>query len=141
MELLCRTALLNLKLRISRSQSNVDLQLGGNSFSTFCEMFLGWFRAMKPSLTTVVIFHRPGLSPLKFEFTIFNESLTSPGYVLMAPYTVPLGSNLADTAGSSLESANASAELALFALFEADTVQNGPYIFDDKGVRSRFRTL
>lgn len=88
------------------------------------------------SLTVFRTLQRPDLSPPKFEFTIFNESLITPGYVLMAPYTVPLGSNLADSSGSSLGATNATAQLAELALFSANTIQNGPYIFDGKGVRA-----
>ena len=86
-------------------------------------------------LTVLVGAQRPDLSPPKFEFTIFNESLISPGYVIMAPHTGPLGSNLAGIGGSLLATTNSSAELALLNLFEEYTVQNGPYIFDGKGVR------
>lgn len=79
-------------------------------------------------------FQRPDLEPPQFEFTIYDSNAISPGYILMAPYTPDITSNLA--AGSSNDDlTNAALEIQAISIVSAETIQNGPYVFDNKGVR------
>ena len=54
----------------------------------------------------------------------------------MTPYTPPAGPNLAAGSGdtTSITAENCLAEVATSELASAETVQNGPYIYDHKGV-------
>lgn len=67
-------------------------------------------------------------------FTTFNEALIAPGHILITPYTPPPGSNLAAGSALSLTSIT-SAEVAEIAVEEAEVIQNGPYVYDQYGVR------
>lgn len=76
-------------------------------------------------------------------FSIYDESLVTPGYVLMTPYTPPAGSKLAAGSGdtTSVTAENCLAEVATLELVSAETVQNGPYIYDHKGVSYLHRQI
>jgi hypothetical protein len=83
---------------------------------------------------------RPDLTPPKFEFTTLNQDLVAPGYILMAPYTPLLSSSLA---AGSVPGPN---QLTLAVLEElavelAEAIQNGPYVFDQRGVCILLRCL
>lgn len=81
----------------------------------------------------LMVYQRPDLTPPKFEFTTLTTDLLAPGYIFMAPYTPLLSSNLA--AGS------VPTQLTLAVIQElvtelAEAIQNGPYVFDQSGVRN-----
>lgn len=74
------------------------------------------------------------MSPPKFIFTTLNEDAIAQGYILITPYTPPPGSNLA--AGSAISIGDLTPEIiAEIVLEEAEVIQNGPYVYDQIGVR------
>ena len=81
---------------------------------------------------------RPDLGPPKFEFSIYNDSFVEPGYIVVAPYTPSLTSNLASgsTKGGSGGSSSITPQDALEE-YSTDQLQNGPCLFDEKGVSMR----
>lgn len=69
-----------------------------------------------------------------FNFTTFNDGLIAPGYILITPYSPQPGSNLAS--GSTLvEGSLTAAEITEILDEEAEAIQNGPYVYDQQGVR------
>lgn len=82
-------------------------------------------------LTQIFPSKRPDLSTPVIEITTNDSSLLDPGYILITPFTPTGASNLA--AGSTTAGFTSLTQL-LDQL--ADSIPNGPYIFDNEGVMS-----
>ncbi|RLL97782.1 hypothetical protein CFD26_105312 [Aspergillus turcosus] len=79
----------------------------------------------------MTFYSRPDLTAPKFEFSVWKEDLVTPGYMLLTPYSVPPGSNLA--AGSVPEGDSACYTMGEILELLESSIQNAPYIYDYKG--------
>jgi hypothetical protein len=84
---------------------------------------------------------RPDLNPPSFSWAIFEPALVTPGYILLTPYTAPPDSSLStgpETIPTALTalltSQSGGCSLAVLEAILSIEIQNGPYIYDEKGV-------
>jgi hypothetical protein len=76
---------------------------------------------------------RPDLHPPRFNFTTLNESLVSPGYILLTPASPPPCDSIG--AGSVVSVGNISAaDIPKINTEISESIQIGPYIYDQKVV-------
>ena len=71
--------------------------------------------------------------PANFTFTTINQSIVSPGYILLTPYSPPAGFSLAAGPIISLIGIT-TAEIIEIITEYSKSILNGPYIYDQKGV-------
>jgi hypothetical protein len=105
-------------------------------------------RNHEPRLTSLLTLQRPDLNPPSFTWAVFDHALVTPGYILLTPYTAPPDSALAAAPQSVpasllslLSSQTGGCTLSILEAILSLQIQNGPYIYDTKGVSQRLTQL